>query len=354
MSVQQKVETPARKDKTGTRTFPGAPANMRKQTSFDLTTYMTSWTPAGGGPGYGPLFEAALGATPLAFNGGTAAANCTATVIGFANPHGLTLGQAITFSGEIRFVVSVVDASTILLNAPLSTTPGAGAAIGASMTYLPATNLGSFSLFDYWTPATAVQRLLCGCAVDQMLIDVNGDYQAFEFKGMAQDVLDSGSFIAGQGQLSAFPIEPALGTAPITIIPGHLGQAWLGSTAARFYALTGAKLTVKNQLDMRTREFGSILPLAINPGMRSVLLDLDLYGQDDAATVGLYQAARQRAPINAGFQVGQTAGQLFGVYMKGVVPEVPQYDDKDTRLTWQFSGSQAQGQGDDEVAVAFG
>jgi hypothetical protein len=52
--------------------------------------------------------------------------------------------------------------------------------------------------------------------------------------------------------------------------------------------------------------------------------------------------------------MGQTAGQLFGVYMKSVVPEVPQYSDKDSRLIWQFKGSQAQGQGDDELAVAFG
>jgi hypothetical protein len=354
MSVQQKVDTPARKDKTGTRTFAGATANMRKNTTFALTTYMTAWTSALGAPGYGPLFQSALGAVPLVFSGGTASATSTATVIGFAAPHGLAVGQAITFSGEIRFVVSVIDAQTVLLSAPFSTIPGAGAAIGPTVTYLPATELPSFSLFDYWTPSAAVQRLLCGCAVDQMQLQVNGDYQEFAFSGMAQDVLDSSSFVSGEGQLTAFPNEPALGAAPTTVIPGHLGEAWLGTTATQFYTLTGAKVTLKNQLDMRTQEFGSILPMAINPGTRSVQLDMELYGQDDAATVSLYQAARQRTPITAGFQIGQAAGQLLGVYMKSVVPEVPQYDDKESRLQWQFSGSRAQGQGDDEIVIAFG
>jgi hypothetical protein len=354
MSVQQKFDTPARRDKTGTRSFAGATANMRKNTTFALTTYMTSWASSAGAPGYGPLFQAALGASPLLFTGGASTATSTANAIGFAAPHGLTAGQAITFAGEIRFIVAVIDSQTVLLGAPFSTIPTAGSAIGPTVTYLPTTELPSFSLFDYWTPSTAVQRLLCGCAVNQMQLEVNGDYQEFAFSGMAQDVLDSCSFASGQGQLTAFPNEPAPGAAPITVIPGHLGQVWLGTTATRFLTLTGAKVTLKNQLDMRTHEFGSLVPMAINPGMRSVQLDMELFGQDDAATLGLYEAARTRSPITAGFQIGQTAGQLLGVYMKSVVPEVPQYDDKDTRLQWQFSGSRAQGQGDDEIAVAFG
>lgn len=354
MSVNQTVETPQREDKTGTRTFSGALANMRKQTKFDLTTYMDSWTPQNAGPGYGPLFQAALGAAPLYFGGGSVTANSTSTIIGFSAPHGLTAGQAITCSGEIRFVASVIDAETVLLGAPFSAAPTAGTAIGATITYLPATELPSVSIFDYWTPSTAVQRLLCGCAVDSLELDVSGDYQEFRFRGAAQDVLDSSSFTPSQGQLAAFPAEPTVGASPTTIVPGHLGQAWLGQVAAHIFTLTSATVTLQNRLDMRTREFGSILPRAINPGMRSVLLDMELYGQDDAATISLYQAARGREPVIAGFQIGQTAGQLLGIYMKSVVPEVPDYDDKLNRLQWKFRGSQAQGQGNDELAIAFG
>jgi hypothetical protein len=352
MSIQQKVNAAKRKDKTGTRTFAGLPAQTRKQTNFSLTTYMTTWANTGAAPGYGPLFEAALGQHQL-FAGGTSTNASTTMNIVFSAPHGLIAGQAITFSGEIRFVVSVIDAFTVLINAPFSNSP-AGGTIGPTITYLPTTELPSVSVFDYWTPSTAVQRLLCGCGVDQLEIQVNSDYQNFGFKGMAQDVLDSSSFTTGMGQLTAFPIEPVVSTSTSTVVPGNLGQAWLGTLASRFYTLTSASVILKNNLDARANEFGSVLPREINPGPRSVQLDFGLYGQDDAATVGLYQAARQRSPITAGFQLGQTSGQLFGMYMKSVVPELPDFSDKDVRLQWQFQGSQAQGLGNDELAIAFG
>src|SRR5580765_6557345 len=65
LGIQQKVETGTRRDKTGSRTFAGVPAGVRRRTTFDLQTYLTSWDKATAGPGYGPLFEAAMGATPL-------------------------------------------------------------------------------------------------------------------------------------------------------------------------------------------------------------------------------------------------------------------------------------------------
>jgi hypothetical protein len=37
-----------------------------------------------------------------------------------------------------------------------------------------------------------------------------------------------------------------------------------------------------------------------------------------------------------------------------VVPVVPEFDDSETRLQWKFTGSQAQGAGNDEIYVAFG
>jgi hypothetical protein len=351
MTAQQKVETPARKDKTGTRTYSGALANMRKQTQFDLTTYMTSWT-SGSMPAYGPLFQAALGASPLYFAGGTATSASTTSYVTFASPHGLVTGQAITYQGQMRFVSAVVDSTTILLNAPFAAAPDG--AIGQTVTFTPSTELPSVSIFDYWDPSASVQRLLCGCAVNQMKVGVNSNYQQFEFQGMAQDVIDSSSFTSGSGELSAFPAEPAVGAAPTTIVPGHLGQAWLGASASQFLTLTSANVSLGNGLDMRTSEFGSILPRAINPGPRTVLLDMEIFAQDDAATVGLYQASRQRAPIVAGFQMGQTTGQLLGVYMQSVVPEVPQYSDKESRQIWQFKGSQAQGPGNGEISIAFG
>src|SRR4051812_2648967 len=64
LAAKQQLEKAERKDKTGGRTFPGVPSGLRKLTSFELQTYMTGWTTPGQEPGYGPLFQAALGGAP--------------------------------------------------------------------------------------------------------------------------------------------------------------------------------------------------------------------------------------------------------------------------------------------------
>ena len=52
-------------------------------------------------------------------------------------------------------------------------------------------------------------------------------------------------------------------------------------------------------------------------------------------------------------QLGEAAGQIMGVYLKSVIPEVPEFDDAQNRLQWKFRASRAQGTVDDEIAVAF-
>jgi hypothetical protein len=221
---------------------------------------------------------------------------------------------------------------------------------------MPATELGSVSIFDYWDPSTATQRFLCGAAVDQMEIDINGDYHEFRFSGQAQDVVDSSSFggsTGGAAQLQTFPAEPAVGAFDYTIVPGNLGEAWLGSSPTQFFTITSASVVVKNGLDTRFREFGSSLPQAIAPGERTVTAAFEIYSQDDPYTQGLYQAARQQSPVSVMFQLGETAGQLAGFYLPSVIPVVPEFDDSKNRLQWKFRSSRAQGTVNNEIAVAF-
>src|SRR5574340_764164 len=67
LTAKQQLDVTARKDKTGSRTFAGLPPGGRRKTSFQLTTLLTTWAGGSTGPSYGPLFQAALGATPLTF-----------------------------------------------------------------------------------------------------------------------------------------------------------------------------------------------------------------------------------------------------------------------------------------------
>jgi hypothetical protein len=354
LKVKQQLERPERKDKTGTRTFAGTPAGLRKRTTFDLATYMTGWTGPSDEPVYGPLFRAGLGAAPVFFAGGTAAANPNAKLLSFAAAHSLLPGQAVTFGGELRFVCSIVDGTTVELNAPFTVTPAAGSPIGATATYQPATKLPSVSIFDYWSPASVVHRVVNGAAVDRLTINVNGDYHEFQFSGIAADVIDSTSFTAQQGGLASFPEEPGIDPYNYAVIPGHLGEAWMGNTPDQFFTLTVAKVTLDNTIDPREREFGADSPRCLAPGMRTVTADLELFETDNDKTRMLYQAARQSSPITVMLQLGQQPGQLAGVYLKSVVPEVPEFDDSETRLQWKFSSCRAQGAGNDEMYVAFG
>ena len=232
--------------------------------------------------------------------------------------------------------------------------PATSSATGPIAVYQPAEVLNSVTIYDYWSPGTAVQRILSGAALDKLTVNVNGDFHEFNFSGQAQDVLDTTSFQTGQSGLTAYPAEPALAPLNYSIIPGHLGQVWLGTLPNRFFTLTAAQITFDNNVDLREREFGTILASAISPGLRSVTLDFSLYQQDSAATQALYQAARQNSPISVMVQLGQQQGQLFGIYMKSVIPQVPEISDKETRQQWQFQNCRAQGSVNDELFVAFG
>ena len=76
------------------------------------------------------------------------------------------------------------------------------------------------------------------------------------------------------------------------------------------------------------------------------------FANDDNGLVA--DTSRQGSPISVMFQLGEADGQLFGVYLKSVVPEVPEFDDGERRLQWRFRASRAQGTIDDEISVAFG
>jgi hypothetical protein len=354
LGIRQQLDTGTRKDKTGSRTFAGLPAGIKRRTDFDLQTYLTSWDKTAAGPGYGPLFQSALGAAPQRFAGGTVASATSGGRLTFAAAHGLSAGQGVTSGGEVRFVAAIVDATSVQLNAPFSATPGTGATVGATVTYQPATDLASVSVFDYWSPSTAMQRILQGATVDQLEIAINGDFHEFRFKGMARDVIDSASFSGPVGSLQSFPAEPAIAGFDYSIVPGNLGQVWMGVSPTKFCTITGGSVVIKNELQARSKEFGSCSVKAFAPGVRSVTAAFDLYSQDSSATQELYQAARQSSPISVMFQLGEVEGQVVAVYLKSVVPEVPEFDDSDNRLQWRFRASRAQGTIDDEVAVAFG
>ena len=354
LKTKQVPEQTSRKDKTGSRTFVGMPNRLREITTFEVDTLLTEWSNTSAAPPYGPLFQCAMGGTPVIWAGGTVASVTGGTEIAITAAHGLSAGQAVTFAGEIRFVTAILNTTTLFINAAFNLTPVNGSAMGPTINYSLAESLPSASIFDYWDPSTAVQRIIEGAAMDKMQIKVNGDFQEFDFSGPARDLVDSASFESGEGGLTQFPAEPTAANFDYTIVPGHLGEVWMGVTPAQFLTITAAELTLENNIEPRVREFGSDYARCIAAAQRSVTLNFSLFELADAQTQGLYQAARQRSPISVMLQLGEQAGQVCGAYMPAMVPSVPEFDDSETRLQWKFQNDRAQGTVNDELYIAFG
>ncbi len=354
LTARQQRERVDRKDKTGSRTFVGYPAGGRLATTVEISTYMRNWADQTNEPGYGPLFQACLG-LPAAITSPLNISSVTGTnQLAFGTPHGLTAGQGVVYGSEIRFVTAVVNNQTIQINAPFTVTPASGASMGISATYGLDTELNSVTILDCWSPTSAVQRFMYGVAIDQLQLQVNSDFYEFQFAGAACDVVDTTSFEPGQGGLTAFPAEPSSSGFEYSIVPGHLGEVWLGSAPNQFFTLTSATVTLDNDLVLRDKEFGAALARGISPGTRTVSVNFSLYQQDDSQTQALYQAARQQAPTSVMLQMGQQAGQLTGVYLKSVMLQTPEFDDSQTRQQWTFKSCRAQGVTDDEISIAFG
>ena len=352
LDVRQTADQLRRRDKTGGRTFLGLPNSVRRRTSFDLATYVTEWPAGDPAPPYSALVQAAMGGAGLTFSGRTVGAVPDPLRLTFTAAHGLVPGQAVRYLTEIRFVATIVSSTTIVINAPFSSTPTVGSQVGRTITYLPATNLPSASIYDYWSPEEAVQRILAGAAVDRMKIRVNGDFHQLSFAGTAREVIDSSTFAIGQGELTAFPPEPVV-AGQFSLVPGSLGEAWFGATPSQFHTLLAAEVTLDNNIDTREREFGMQKPGCFAAGERRVTLDLDILSDCKPETLALYQAAAQRSPVSVMFQLGQSDGHLCGVWLNQVVPEAPEFADDEARLRWRFRDSRAQGAGNDELVVAF-
>ncbi len=316
LQAHQSLDLAKRHDKTGTRTYLGSSSSARRTTSFQVKTYLTSWSGTDA-PGYGPLFQGAMGAAPTMSMALQVASAPAGLQLQTATAHGLTFGMAISYNNEIRFVASVLDGQNFLLNAPFTTMPGAGASLVPALTYSLANTLPSITLYDFWDPITTVSRTVTGAAVNAMSFTVNGDFHEFTFSGPAADLLDSSSFAAGSAGMSSYPAEPALASFNYSIVPGHLGQAWLGGPANQFFTMTSASLEVMNNIQVRNEEFGSSYPRAIAAGEREVVTRFSLLAQDDAQTIALYAAAKQRTSRSGDAATGAAARATDGRVYSG-------------------------------------
>jgi hypothetical protein len=341
-----------RRDKNGSRTSFPPTTNGIRTTAFRLTTYLTSNSPSGI-PSCDALFQSALGALPQVATGLTVASAPNGSSLQTAVAHRLSIGSAISYLGEIRFVTAVQKATSFSLNAPFSNTPATGTVLPNTAAYQLSRRLPSVTVYDYWDPAGAVSRIITGAVVNEFDLTISSGTHEFNFSGPAANLIDSASFASGVGGLTAFPAEPTLSQFDYSLVPGNLGQVWLGSTDEQVFTLTGARIRIANSLRARAAEFGSPYPLSIVPGNRRVTVDFTLLAQSDVQTAMLYRLAKNRVPVAALLQLGQRQGALMALYLPAVTMRVPSFDDSGQRLAWHFTNNQASGVIENELFMAF-
>ena len=330
LTVQQQLDDGGRgKDKTGSRTFAGVPAGGRRRTNFELRTYLTSWDKTTAGPGYGPLFQAAMGGTPVRFAGGTVASSTAAGRLGFGAPHGLAAGQAVSFGrrdpvrggdrgcadGATERAVHGVAGGGRDGRGDGDITAGDGTAEREHLRLLGPGDGG----------AETAER--SGGGPDGHRGERRLPRVPLQRHGAGRG--GQRSFAAGAAQLQSFPAEPRWARSITRSCRGTWDRRGWGrrrrSSSRSRRDDHGEERAGHADAGVRDR---AVPAGAIAPGERTVTAAFDLYRWTTTPRTALYQAARQQSPISVMFQLGETDGQMMGVYLKSVVPEVPEFDDE--------------------------
>lgn len=351
LKVSERTRRAERRDKTGTRTRFAPHPEVRTDNRFELDCYFATRDPQAPTDGVANLMEATLGGERITWNGLTAIdVSGNGQVVAFNAAHGLKVGQAVRFQGQLRFVKSVVNTTTITVSAPFGQGFQAGSVTGKTVSMWPGDKPKPLTMGNYWTPAGTLDRLLAGCVVNEMAVALNSDFHGASFRGSVREIASVTGFSPGSTGLVSFPAEPSNPTQTFQLVPGHVGRLFIGGAE---YYLLDLSLRFLNNADTTTREFGMSLSPCYSADLRELSLQFQLYAAQDAAVNQLHVLSRSRLETDLTIQLGNQPGQLVGIYVPRFVPEIPELKDSDTRVAMSYPKSIAYGVSNDEVTVAF-
>ncbi len=351
LNLKQVITPSKRRDKTGSRTKQAANPNRQRRTAFSLATPVS--TLENGLPSCTALLESGLGGPPSTASRLTVANSTAAGSVQFATAHRLYAGDGLSLNSELRFVASVSDPFTVVLNEPSSQPVLSGSVADTCVTYRPGSTIRSLSLFDYWDPAGAVHRIAVGATVDGIAIDVSNNEPQITFSGHACDIVDSASFVSGSCGLSVFPAEPSGTAAPYSTVAATVGRVWISNYPSGSLSLLDAEVKLQNGNRLRDFEMGSAYPRAVVPGNRSVFAHFTALADSEQQAQSLCRMAKQRSTVSVVLQIGQAMGQVMAIYLPNVTPEMPVFEDGAPRLVWKFTNNEGTGVADDEISIAF-
>ncbi len=350
LRVANKRKQLIRRDKTGFRSETPVLGPQRELVELSMLSYGTGWDGGAGKTAISPILESGMAAATN-LGGSHSVSTVNGAQLSFAADANLSVGNALSFGSEMRFVAAVSGPRDITLNAAFNAVPTAGSVVVGCANLAAGDSVRTMALLDTWTPAQSVQRFLTGVTADQLSININNDFLEVGMRGYAQNMLDSVSGNGGVGFV--FPSPPTgQGQTLAAPIAGHLGQAIVGSEGISICTLTEAKITVDNGIDPRTEEFGCYGTKAYTLGRRRVSLDMTVFERNDTLSQTLYSNAANNIPTPVMLQIGNQPGSMFAIYLPAVLFAIPEFEDTESRLLWRFRSGLAFGAENDEIYLA--
>lgn len=206
------------------------------------------------------------------------------------------------------------------------------------------------------------QQFAIGAIATDWSIEINGDIFTISANGECFWVLDSENFanedVTGLGGLTAFPLELTSPTVLGALEQGFIGTATFdsNSVAPATFPLVKASIKGKTGNSYTKDPFGTSYPGPPSGGRRSVTTAVTFQDCDSAFLNNLKVKAKTKTPINITYVVGNTAGSIVTIPLKGVQLAVAEYSDEAARVVTAFSDSEASAStisALDELAMAF-
>ncbi len=210
--------------------------------------------------------------------------------------------------------------------------------------------------------ATLTQQFAIGCLVSDWSISINTDIFSLSANGPCYWVLDSENFAnedtAGKGGLTATPLEISSPTVVGSIQPGFIGTATFDGNGvdSTTFPLIAAGIKGRTGNDYSHDAFGTSYGALPAGGRRMVSTNCTFQDCDAAFLNNLKVKAKSKTPINITYVVGNVAGSITTIALKGVQLATPDYSDEAARVVSAFSESQTSAStvsAVDEIAITF-
>jgi hypothetical protein len=211
---------------------------------------------------------------------------------------------------------------------------------GTSVTYAMDDNQYGLSVFDFWTPSTALQQIAFGTIVRRGRFSAGQDVASVEFDLQSRWVIDSAQFAsaatAAKGGLTAFPSEPGSPTTNGNMAIGFTGANTIDGSS--YAELRSFEIDINANRELPNDVFNSYYPGSPGGDIREVGVSWSIYDTDASALNTLKGKAISQTPVAVVFQIGTVPGNIWTFTMNNVVLNSPATDDGQRRKVVNFSG----------------